>query len=131
MRPTLPRPFGRKSSVLGILVAWGCQHDRPPVAPPDPIRAEREIALGSADTECVKFVAALEHYGACPHATDDERAWAKRVGEVFAASFQTTRRNAPDAEADRVMAHACHRAAQSVTDATARCATGKPPASEE
>lgn len=111
-------------------MAWGCRRDLPPVAPGEPIRAEAEIALESADAECGDFIAALEHYGACRNADDDLRSWAKRVAELFTSSFQASQRSRPDAEADRVMAQACHRAAQSVLDATARCETGKPPVSD-
>lgn len=123
--------LGRHSPVLAILAACGCRHDLPPAAPGPPIRAEAEVALRSADAECGDFVAALEHYGACRNADEDLRSWAKRVADLFTSSFQASQRSAPDADADRVMAQACHRAARSVGDAATRCAKSKSPASED
>lgn len=119
--------YGCRSRVFALLMLWGCRRDLVPAAPADPIVAEAEVALGSAEAECGNFLAALERYGACPNASDDERAWVKRVAEVFTSSFQAGRRSNTNAEAERVMARACHRAAQSVADATARCAAGRRP----
>lgn len=123
MRPILPRPFGQKLPLIaGLLLS--CHREAPPTTLPEPIPAEREIALEPAETECARFVARLEQYGACTHASEAERTWAKRVIESFATSFQASRKAEPDPEADRVIAGACYRAAQSVAAATARCAAG-------
>lgn len=122
MTPLLPRPFGHKLPMLvGLLLA--CHREAQPTTLPEPIPAEQD-SFDPATTECQRFVAALDRYGACANASTADRMWAKRVTEIFTTTFQASRKAEPDPETERVIAGACYRATQSVTAATARCAAG-------
>jgi hypothetical protein len=127
MRLILPRPFGQKAALFAVLLVFACQHPQAPVKPGEPIPAEPDATVDTADKECDGLVAAVTAYGDCPNATDDERAWAKQVVEVAQQSFDAGKKGNPDAEAQKVIAHACHRAAESVKNATLRCQAGKAP----
>jgi len=127
MRLILPRPFGRKAALFAVLLVFGCRHPDPPVKPGEPIPAEQDVTVDTADKECDGLLTAFTAYGDCPNATDDERAWAKQVSELAQRSFDAGKKGKPDAEAQKVIAHACHRATESVKNATLRCLAGKPP----
>ena len=127
MRPTLPSNFGRKCFVIGILLVTGCHHEQLAVAPGEPIPAEPDIKLGSMDDECKGLVDALNAYGACPNSDEDERVWARRVGELAQQAFDAGKNGSNDEQSLRVMALACRKAAVSMQYATIRCKNGPPP----
>jgi hypothetical protein len=127
MRPTLPSTFGRNCFVLGILLACECHHEPPPTPPGEPIPAEPDVKLGTMDEECKGLVDALNAYGACPNSDEDERVWARRVGELAQQAFDAGKNGSNDEQSLRVMALACRKAAVSMQYATIRCKNGPPP----
>lgn len=124
MRPTLPRAFGRKAL---LVLMFGCHHAEMPVAPGDPIPPEPAVAIDTMDKECDALIAAIERYGACPNAEDEDREWTQALVKAARESFEAGKKGNPDAQAQHVIAHACHRAAESMTHATERCNAGKRP----
>ncbi len=110
-----------------MLLVFGCHHAEPPVAPGDPIPPEPAVEIDTMDKECDALVAAIQRYGECPNAEDEDREWAQALVKAAQESFEAGKKGHPDADAQHVIAHACHRAAQSVHDATERCKNGKRP----
>jgi hypothetical protein len=127
MRLILPNGFCRKAL---LILAFGCHHDEPPVAPGDPIPAEPDVHVDTLDVECDGLVTALQTYGECPNNDDDDRAWAKQIAKVAEDSFAAGKKGNPDEKSQRVIAVACHKATASVQAATTRCRAGKRPRSE-
>ena len=141
MRHPLPRlagaprklfaPSGRATraawAVCVALSLPACHGDPPPVAPGEPIAAPPEVSLGTMDAECDGLIAALADYKKCPNLDDDDRwdidAWIERAQQDFAAGKKAN----PDANAQRAIAAACHRAIASVTAANERCHAGPRP----
>ena len=89
--------------------------------------AEPDTDLGNMDTECAGLIAALDLYGQCPNLEDGGREWTQRAIEVAEQSFAAGKKANPDEPSQKAIAAACHRAAQSIRDATERCHAGKPP----
>ena len=52
MRLILPRPFGRKAALFAVLLVFACEHPQAPVKPGEPIPAEQDVTVDTADTEC-------------------------------------------------------------------------------
>jgi hypothetical protein len=127
MRPTLPSNFGRKCFVV-LCLAIGCHHE-PRVEPPpgEPIPAEPDVKVGTADQECSGLVDAINAYGACPNADEDERAWTRRLVEVAQQAFDAGKHGKTDEQTLHVIALACRKAAVSMQYATIRCKNGPPP----
>lgn len=129
--PKLSAPSGR-----GGLAAWAgcvalgllaCHGAPPPVAPGEPIAPPPEVSLGTMDAECDGLSAALADYKKCPNLEDDDRrdidAWLERAQQDFAAGKKAN----PDANAQRAIAAACHKAIASVAAASERCHAGPRP----
>jgi hypothetical protein len=99
----------------------------PPKAPGPPIVADPPIELRAMNEECDAMVAALQTWAACPNLNDREResveAWIERANEDFAAG----RKIELDADSQRAIAAACHRATRTIGAATERCSAGKTP----
>ncbi|HEY4242404.1 MAG TPA: hypothetical protein VGM88_21450 [Kofleriaceae bacterium] len=108
-------------------MVWACHHEPPPVPPGEPIAVEPDAALGTMDAECDGLVAALSSYRGCPNLSDDDKddldAWVQRAQWDFAAG----KKAAPEPNAQKAIAAACHKATDSVHAATARCNAGKAP----
>ena len=113
--------------MLVLAIIGACHHAEPPVVPGEPIPAEPDVVVDTMDKECAGLITALEAYGECPNSDDDDRAWVERVVEVAQRSFDAGKKSNPDAAAQRVIAHACHRATESVGHATERCRAGPKP----
>ena len=103
----------------------------PPKAPGPPIVADPVIALRPMKEECDALVAALQTWSACPNLNEREReeveGWIERANEDFTAG----RKVELDADSQRAIATACHRATRSIGAATERCAAGKTPEFEK
>ena len=127
MRPTLPSAFRQKAARFALLLAVGCHHAEPPVAPGEPIPAEPDVSVDTMDKECDGLLSALHAYGECPNADDDDRAWAKAVSDVAERSFAAGKKGEADEKAQGVIARACHKATSSVHAATERCHNGPRP----
>jgi len=125
MRPTLPRGILQKLCAFAALVA--CSHPPPPPPPGEPIPAEPDVHLGSMDDECNGLVAAVKTYGECPNLEDGGKAWARAVTENADEAFAAGKKGEIDAQAERAIAIACHKAADSIKSATIRCQAGPPP----
>lgn len=139
MRPPLPRLAVFPGSARGARVAFAawavciaaslpaCHGEPPPVAPGDPIAAAAEVSLGTMAAECDGLTAALADYKKCPNLDDYDRedidAWIERAQQDFAAGKKAN----PDANAQRAIAAACHKAIASVTAANERCHAGPRP----
>jgi hypothetical protein len=109
-------------------LATGCvRKDPPPVKPAPPLAADPEIALESMQIECDGMMAALATYHACPNNEDDDRelidAWTERAERDLASSKKAS----PEANAQKAIAAACRKAADSVRAATERCLAGPRP----
>jgi hypothetical protein len=124
MRPTLPSDFGRKA---WLFLLFACHHADAPVAPGEPIPAEPDVVVDTMDKECDGLLAALDAYGECPNSDEADKEWVKSVVKISQESFDAGKKGNPDADAQKVIAHACHRAAMSVKHATERCMNGKKP----
>jgi len=133
MRPTLPRTFVRKVSLLGTLLmafaATGCKHvtKDSAVPPGPPIPAEPEVDLENVDTECAGMIAAYDRYGQCPNLEDADRRFVRSVIEAAQESFAAGKKAQPDEPSQKAMAMACRRAAVSIGFANQRCLAGKRP----
>ncbi len=114
-----------------LLLAWtlvACvRKDPPPAVPAPPLAADPETTLGSMQAECDGMVGALTAYKECPNHEDDDRqvieAWIDRANRDFAAS----RKANPEPNAQKAIAAACRKAADSVKAATERCQAGPRP----
>jgi hypothetical protein len=124
-----PPAFRARVVLVAWLGAWcaGCHGEPPPVAAGEPIVAPPEVSLGTMDAECDGLIAALDDYKKCPNLDDNDRwdidAWIERAQQDFAAG----RKSNPDANAQRAIAAACHKAVSSVTAANERCHAGPRP----
>ncbi|HEX7838579.1 MAG TPA: hypothetical protein VF469_13985, partial [Kofleriaceae bacterium] len=82
---------------------------------------------GAMDVECEALLTALGLYKQCPNLDDEDRAeldaWRERAEQDFAAGKKAN----PDANAQRAIATACHKAIASVTAANERCHAGPRP----
>jgi hypothetical protein len=127
MRSILPRLAGPLCALGLTGLAAGCHGEPPPVAPGEPIAAPAEVSLGTMDAECNGLIAAFAHFKECPNLDEDDRAdidaWSERAQQDFAAGKKAN----PDADAQRVIAAACHKAVASVTAANQRCHAGPRP----
>jgi hypothetical protein len=132
MPPTLPRAFHRILRdfgvfLIGAVVCAACHHADPPVKPGRPLAAEPDIVLGTMDDECNGLTKAIDTWSHCPNLEDPDRAWMKSLIEFADESFAAGRAGKPDADAQRAIALACHRAAVAITNAGARCLAGPRP----
>ena len=132
MTPTLPRAFHRIIRDFGVfligpIVCGACHHGDPPVKPGPPLAAEPDITVVSMDDECNGLTKAIETWRQCPNLEDEERAWMKSLVEYADTMFAAGRAGHPEADAQRAIAVACHRAAISITNANTRCLAGPKP----
>ena len=132
MPPTLPRAFRRilrdfGAFLAGLLVLAACHHADPPVKPGPPLAAEPDLVVGTMDDECNGFTNAITTWSACPNLDDGERAWMKSLIEYADQMFAAGRAGKPDADAQRAIAVACHRAKVSIANANTRCLAGPRP----
>jgi len=127
VRVKLSRAGAGAMLVLGLACGTGCHHDPPPVPPGEPIPVAPEVTLGTMDAECDGLLAAFAAYKQCPNLDDDDRwsidAWSERAQQDFAAGKKAK----PDANAQRAIAAACHKAIASVRAANERCHAGPRP----
>jgi hypothetical protein len=79
------------------------------------------------DHECSTLRTAVETYGQCPNLDAEDRGWAHAVVEATDQSIAAGKAAAPDAEWQRAIAVACHKAAVSMRYATERCIAGPRP----
>jgi hypothetical protein len=79
------------------------------------------------DDECGGLRSAVEAYGQCPNLDPDDRTWAHAVIESTDQSIEAGSKANPDAEWQRAIAVACHKAAVSMRHATERCLAGRRP----
>jgi hypothetical protein len=109
------------------LAGAACHHDPPPVPPGEPIPVPPAVTLGTMDAECDGLIVALAAYKQCPNLDDDDRydidAWSERAQQDFAAGKKAN----PEANAQRAIAAACHKAIASVQAAATRCGNGPKP----
>ena len=129
MRPTLPRPFLQKMRDFGffLIAIAGCHHADPPVAPGPPLPAEPDVVVTTMDEECKELELAIATWAQCPNLDDDDRSWAHDISAYAEESFEAGRKGHPDADSQRAIAIACHRAAVSIGFATQRCNAGPKP----
>lgn len=113
--------------VVFLTMIAACHHADPPVAPGPPLPAEPDIQVASMDAECSGLEKAIDAWEACPHLDDEEREWLRAVSEYAEQSFAAGRKGKPDAESQRAIALACHRAAVSIGHADERCKAGPKP----
>lgn len=128
-------PALRGSSFIAWLLACALafplaacpRRDPPPAVPAPPLPADPEVKLETMQIECDGMLAALTAFKACPHHEDDDRnaidAWVERANRDFAAS----RKANPEPNAQKAIASACRKAADSVRAATERCVAGPRP----
>jgi hypothetical protein len=118
---------GRGSFFLAWALAACVRKDPPPAAPAPPLAADPEVQLESMQVECDGMVGALAAFKACPNHDEKDRhaieAWIERAGRDFAAS----RKANPEPNAQKAIAGACRKAADSVRAATERCHAGPRP----
>lgn len=122
------RLTGRASFLLVWTLAACAHRDPPPPArPAPPLPADPEVKLESMQVECDAMLGALMAFKACPNHEDDDReavdAWIERANADFAAS----RKANPEPNAQKAIAAACRKAADSVKAATERCQAGPRP----
>jgi hypothetical protein len=110
-----------------LIAVAGCHHADPPVAPGPPLPAEPDIQVGSMDAECGGLEKAIAVWADCPNHDDDDRNWAREITQYAEDSFAAGRKGNPDADNQRAIALACHRAAVSIDFATQRCNAGPKP----
>lgn len=112
--------------LAGALAACA-RRDPPPAAPAPPLPAASEVALEPMDVECDAMLGALATFEACPNHDEDDRhlvaSWIERATADFAAGRKAT----PEPNAQKAIAAACHKAADSVRAATERCLAGPKP----
>ena len=117
------------ASVVAALAAAGACARVDPVQPTaaPPLPADPDVELASMQDECDGLVGALGTYRACPNLDTDEAldvdAWIERANESFAAGKKAN----PEPNAQKAIAAACRKAADSVRAATERCAAGPRP----
>ena len=129
MPPTLPRAFRQIVRDFGVFltVIAACHHADPPVTPGPTLPAEPDIQLASMDDECGGLQKAIETWRDCPNLDEEDRDWLRAVSDAAEESFAAGKKGKPDAEAQRAIALACHRAAVSIGHATERCMAGPKP----
>jgi hypothetical protein len=110
-----------------LIAIAGCHHADPPVAPGPPLPAEPDVVVTSMDEECKGLELAITTWSQCPNLDDDERAWAHDITAYAEESFAAGKKGNPDADSQRAIAIACHRAAVSIGFATQRCNAGPKP----
>jgi hypothetical protein len=79
------------------------------------------------DGECADLRSAVETYGRCPNLEPEDRTWARAVVESTDQSVAAGHNASPDAEWQRAIAVACHKATISMRHATERCLAGRRP----
>jgi hypothetical protein len=114
-------------------LAWAlaaCAHrgvPPPPGVPTPPLPADPEVKLESMQVECDAMLGALATFKDCPNHDEDDRelvdAWVERANQDFAAG----RKANPEPNAQKAIAAACRKAADSVKAATERCLAGPRP----
>lgn len=129
MPPTLPRAFHRILRDFGVLLIGlaACHPADPPVKPGPLLPAEPDIVVGTMDHECNGLTKAISTWSECPNLEDVDRTWMKSLLEYTDEVFAAGRAGKPDADAQRAIALACHRAAVSIGDANQRCLAGPRP----
>lgn len=116
------RDFGFFLTVLAA-----CHHGDPPVAPGPPLPADPDIQLASMDEECGRLQKAIDAWGECPNLEDEDHTWLHDISDYAQRSFAAGKKGNPDADSQRAIALACHRAAVSIGYATQRCYAGPKP----
>lgn len=110
----------------GLLLACS-RVDPPTVTPAKPLPADPEIALESMQVECDGLISALATYKTCGYLEDEDKDnlddWIETANRNFAAS----RKANPEPNAQKTIAQACRKAADSVKAATERCKAGPRP----
>jgi len=132
MPPTLPRAFHRIIRdfgvfLIGLMLCGACHHADPPVKPGPPLPAEPDLVVSTMDDECTGLEKAIAHWSQCPNLQESDRGWMRSVVDFAEQTFAAGRAGNPDADAQRAIALACHRAAVSITNANTRCLAGPPP----
>jgi hypothetical protein len=119
--------MARGSFFLAWTLVACVSRDPPPVKPAPPLPADPEVKLESMQIECDGMLGALAAFKACPNHEDDDRevieAWIERANRDFAAS----RKVDSEPNAQKAIAAACRKAADSVKAATERCQAGPRP----
>jgi hypothetical protein len=110
-----------------VALASACGKEPPPIRPAGPLPADPPAKLETMEVECDGFIAALTAYKACPnleeHEAENIGAWIERAQLDLAAGKKAEL----EPNAQQQAAGACHRAADSVRAAHARCKNGKRP----
>ncbi|HEY5938602.1 MAG TPA: hypothetical protein VIU61_28320 [Kofleriaceae bacterium] len=114
--------------VAACLLLLACSRvDPPSVTPATPLPADPEIALESMQVECDGLIGALAAYKTCENLEDEDKEnledWIETANRNFAASRKAT----PEPNAQKTIAQACRKAAESVKAATERCKAGPRP----
>ena len=127
-RRVTTRGWGLPGYLLIACALAACvRKDPPPTKPAPPLPADPEMTLDSMQVECDGMLGALAAFKACPNNDEDDRegidAWIERANRDFAAS----RKANPEPNAQKAIAAACHKAADSVRAAAERCAAGPRP----
>jgi len=117
-----------RAAIFVLLTVVACaRRDPPTVTPATPLTAEPAIHFASMQVECDAMMSALATYKACPNLepadVEDLDAWIEAAERNLAAS----RKANPEPHAQEAIAAACHKAAESVKAAAARCAVGPRP----
>lgn len=132
MTPALPRAFQgivRDFGVflIGLIGLAACHHADPPVKPGPPLPAEPDIVVTTMDDECTGLEKAIQHWSQCPNLEESDRGWMRNLVDYAEQTFAAGRAGHPDADAQRAIALACHRAAVSISNANTRCLAGPKP----
>lgn len=111
---------------VALVLVCACSLREPPspIQPAAPLPADPPVALDTMDKECDALLVALASYRDCPNHEPDQRedveAWIETANRNLAAGKKAN----PEANAQKAIAGACHRAARSVKAATDRCLAG-------
>lgn len=123
--------IARAACPAPCLLAWALAACAPRPPPPavsaPPLPAVSEVKLEPMQAECDAMVGALTTFEACPNHDEDDRqliaAWIERATADLAAGQKAN----PEPNAQKAIAAACHKAADSVRAATERCLAGLKP----
>jgi len=114
--------------MLLIVLCGACSlRDPPSVTPAAPLAPDPPKHHQTMQIECDAMVAALTAYKSCknlePEDLESLDAWIETANRNFAAS----RKANPEANAQKAIAAACHKATESVRAANERCLAGPRP----
>ena len=114
-------------SCLVLIAACSLRDPPSPIRPAAPLPADPPVTLDTMQIECDALLAALATYRDCKNHDRDEveevESWIDTANRNLAAGKKAN----PEANAQKAIAGACHRAAVSIRAANERCLAGPRP----